>query len=414
MRFCIFEDNHSTNFLPLNYFRPVYHLRCGIFSLEERVRQFLPAKSLSFQTRPYLAPYVKELYPNFSVNNFPEEDTWFINGRVIADSNLLRELKSSNRELALVNGDEIVAAKVMGCNVRQITQSWTDTADPDLFGSLPRRSVPSTLLRYPWQLIHRNTEAIEKDFGHIKKLSRSNAIQGKICPGVHLINKKNMRIGKGAIVKPGAVLDADRGPILIDEGATIMPNAVIEGPAYIGKHSTVKIGAKLYHGSNIGEHCKVGGEIEAAIFQSYSNKQHEGFLGHAYLGSWVNIGADTNASDLKNNYSTVRVFLNGSQVDTGLQFLGLIMGDHSKTGINVMFDTGTIVGVACNIYGSGLPPKYIPSFSWGTGSSFERYDLEKSLATARIVMSRRDISVSKTYEQLYRHIQTLALMEKKP
>ena len=229
-------------------------------------------------------------------------------------------------------------------------------------------------------------------------------MRGKIYPGAHLVNKKHILIGRGSVIKSGAVLDAENGPIIIGENVTVMPNAVIEGPAFIGDHSIIKVGAKIYHGTSIGERCKVGGEVEASVIQSYSNKQHDGFLGHSYLGSWVNIGADTNTSDLKNTYGTVKVFLNGELVDTKLQFVGLIMGDHSKTGINVMFDTGTIVGVSCNIYGAGLPPKFIPSFSWGGEGSFSTYNLEKSLETALRVMARRDVQMGAAYEMLMKDV----------
>ena len=183
-----------------------------------------------------------------------------------------------------------------------------------------------------------------------------------------------------------------------------MPNAVIEGPASIGDRTVVKVGAKIYHGTSIGRECKVGGEVEASIVQSYTNKQHDGFLGHSYLGSWVNIGADTNTSDLKNTYGSVKVQLELERIDTGMQFVGVMMGDHSKTGINVMFDSGTVVGVSCNVYGAGLPPKFVPGFSWGDGKSLSVYDLEKGLETARRVLLRRDITMTDAYERLYRHV----------
>jgi len=412
MRYCIFEDTHYSNFLPLDYFRPVYQLRCGITTLEEKLRHHLHIKSFSFQSRDYLSQYLIESNPGTAVNSYPAEDTWFINGRLIPDEAIIREIKSAKGEILLHNGNEVIAAQVNGANINRTTKGWEDSVDPAYFDFLPQKSVSTELVRYPWNLVHRNAEEIERDYVFFEKARKGKQISGKVYPGAHLINKKNIFLGKKSIVKPGAVLDAEKGVIVIDEGAVIMPNAVIEGPAYIGKNSIVKIGAKIYHGTSIGQYCKAGGEIEAAIIQSYSNKQHEGFLGHAYLGSWVNLGADTNGSDLKNNYSSIKVTLNGAQVDTCLQFVGLMMGDHSKTGINVMFDTGTIVGVACNIYGAGLPPKSIPSFSWGTGNSFVEYDPVKSLETAKIVMARRNIALTESYEKMFMHIHALSKKEK--
>jgi UDP-N-acetylglucosamine diphosphorylase/glucosamine-1-phosphate N-acetyltransferase len=222
-----------------------------------------------------------------------------------------------------------------------------------------------------------------------------------------------MILGEGCRVRPGAVLDAEEGPIILGRNVTVMSNAVIEGPAYVGDHSLIKIGAKIYHGTAIGPHCKVGGEVEASVLQSYANKQHEGFLGHSYLGSWVNLGADTNTSDLKNTYGTIRVAINGEMIETGHQFVGLTMGDHSKSGINVMFDTGSVVGVSCNIYGAAIPPKALPSFSWSGEGRCEAYDLEKGLETARRVMARRNVAMSEAYERLFRGVHRSTSGERK-
>jgi len=185
---------------------------------------------------------------------------------------------------------------------------------------------------------------------------------------------------------------------------TVFPNATIEGPAFVGDDSRIKIGAKIYQGTTIGEVCKVGGEVEASIIHSHSNKQHDGFLGHSYLGQWVNLGADTNNSDLKNNYGTVKVYVEGEMVDTGSLFVGLMMGDHSKSGINTMFNTGTVVGVMCNVYGAGFPPKFIPSYTWGGAQELIEYELDKALDTARRVMARRDVQLTQAQEEMLRAV----------
>jgi UDP-N-acetylglucosamine diphosphorylase/glucosamine-1-phosphate N-acetyltransferase len=188
----------------------------------------------------------------------------------------------------------------------------------------------------------------------------------------------------------------------------IFPNAVIEGPAYIGESSKIKSAATIYENVSIGKVCKIGGEVEGSIIMPYSNKQHAGFLGHAYLGSWINLGADTNNSDLKNNYSTVKVFINGEMIDSGSQFMGLIMGDHSKSAINTMFNTGTVVGFSCNIFGAGFPDKFVSSFTWGGTDKSKIYDVDKSIETAKKVMSRRNIIMSKDEEELFHKISELS------
>ena len=200
-------------------------------------------------------------------------------------------------------------------------------------------------------------------------------------------------------------MDAEHGPIYISKNATIMANAVIEGPCFIGEKTTIKIGAKIYEGCTFGEVCKIGGEIEESIVHAYSNKQHEGFIGHAYIGEWCNFGADTNNSDLKNNYSNVKVQINDTLVDSGSMFVGLFMGDHSKTGINTMLNTGTVVGVGCNVYGGDFPPRLIPSFHWGGGTGpTVKYDFDKIMETAQNVMDRRDIELTDALLRLYRNI----------
>jgi UDP-N-acetylglucosamine diphosphorylase/glucosamine-1-phosphate N-acetyltransferase len=243
--------------------------------------------------------------------------------------------------------------------------------------------------------------------------NNGSKILGKVYEGAHLINKENIFIDEGASIKPGVVLDAEGGPIYIGKNAKIFPNAVIEGPAFIGNKTAIKIGAKIYENTSIGEVCKVGGEVEGCIIHSYSNKQHDGFLGHSYLAMWVNLGADTNNSDLKNNYGNVKVTINGEQINSGSMFVGLTMGDHSKAGINTMFNTGTVVGISSNVFGSGFPQKYIPSFSWGGTDSTIIYDIEKAIEVARRVMSRRNINLYDTEEKVIREVFNLTIDERK-
>jgi len=208
---------------------------------------------------------------------------------------------------------------------------------------------------------------------------------------------------------PGVIIDATNGPVISDENVKIMANSVIIGPVYIGKNSTIKIGAKIYEGTSIGPVCKIGGEVEGTIFQAYTNKQHGGFLGHSYLGEWVNIGAGTNNSDLKNNYKNVTIYFHteGKKIDSGSQFIGTFIGDHTKTGINSTINTGSVIGVGCNLFGRELITDFIPSFSWGDASNLSEYVEDKFLETAEIVKKRRKLKLTANEKELYRNIHKL-------
>jgi UDP-N-acetylglucosamine diphosphorylase/glucosamine-1-phosphate N-acetyltransferase len=405
MHVCIFEDTAYTNFLPLVYFRPVYELRCGARSLREKIEAALPTRSKKvLHARPGVARCLAGELPQYSVNSLPDDDTWFINGRVLADDAFGKLVRKRPKEARVFcQGEDVAAAFVPRNQIVQLGSSITagEPLNETTFRGVPTEPFAGRMVGYPWHLIHQTAEEIGADF---EKIKRAETIAGNVYAGTHLLNKKNILVGKGSVVKPGVVLDAERGPIVIGKNVTIMPNAFVEGPVFIGDNSLIKVGAKIYHGTSIGQWCKVGGEVDASIIQSYSNKQHDGFLGHSYLGSWVNLGADTNTSDLKNTYGTIRIHVNGALLDSEMQFLGLIMGDHSKSGINVMFDTGTVVGVSCNIYGAGLPPKFVPSFAWGSEKKYSTYNLEKGLETAQRVMMRRDVVMSPAYEQLYRDV----------
>jgi UDP-N-acetylglucosamine diphosphorylase/glucosamine-1-phosphate N-acetyltransferase len=220
----------------------------------------------------------------------------------------------------------------------------------------------------------------------------------------HVAGQENIRIGREVRISPGVVIDATRGPVSIEDGAVLMPNASLEGPIHIGRGSIIKMCARIYGGTTIGPVCKVGGEVAESIIQGYSNKQHDGFVGHSYLGEWINVGAGTDTSDMKNNYSPVSVQVGGNSVESGQLFVGLFMGDHSKTGIGSVFNTGSVVGVCCNIFGADYPPKYVPSFTWGGTSGFEEHDLEKAIETARRVMGRRGQTLDSQAELVLRKV----------
>ncbi len=405
MHLCIFEDPLYRNFFPLVSLRPVSALRCGADTLQAKAIAMLSPSSVSLSVRAQIALQTADEFPGIAVNELPEGPVACVNARVIVDEAFVAALRKRVKGPRILVQGETIAAVVL--DRRSLEEN------PDLFiGGLlnvsaarrfPAEETTVRVVRYPWDLVRMNAEEIARDFRR-RAARTKKRIAGKVYPGAMLVAKKNILIGAGSRIKPGAVLDAEDGPIIIGKDVTVMPNAVIQGPASIGDGCVVKIGAKVYHGTSAGPHCKLGGEIESSILQSHANKQHDGFLGHSYLGSWVNLGADTNTSDLKNTYGTVRVVVDGSDVDTGEMFVGLTMGDHSKTGINVMFDTGTIVGVGCNLYGAGLPPKFVPSFTWGQRGAFTGYDIEKCVETARRVMARRQVSMSRAYEELLRAV----------
>jgi len=397
---CIFEDFGYKGLIPLVYMRPVYELRCGISLLMDKIINLYKNSRISLFCRDYLKEILEEKtgYP-VNTSNF-DQGALFINGRILMS------------KIIPVNGDQEIGVKDSTVVYARLDRENAKNLNPDLclksnlLNRLKRTNVKvvkcnHTLIKYPWNLINLNKSQIERDFSI---LADPGKINGRIYNGVYLLNKSQIYIGKGSVIKPGTVLDAENGPVYIGEDVEILSNATIEGPCFIGNSSKIKIGAKIYEGTSIGEVCKVGGEVEGAIIHSYSNKQHDGFLGHSYICKWCNLGADTNTSDLKNNYGNVKVYIDGELVDTGSAFVGLIMGDHSKSGINAMFNTGTVVGIMANIFGTSFPPKFIPSFSWGGAGSMVTYKLEKAIEVARIVMKRRNIELTKSKEKLLRKI----------
>jgi UDP-N-acetylglucosamine diphosphorylase/glucosamine-1-phosphate N-acetyltransferase len=401
-------DSGAENLKPLTWVRSPYDLRCGIMTLREKILKAYGQETCGLGTRDYLEEVYKEKNPGFKVNEVAGDSALVINGRVIFNADLAAKIPVEGADKIYKCGEEVVAARLSGDNLKAM--KWDTPIEAASFPKLDEEAVEAKVVVYPWDLVHENAGEIEADF---KLLAKPGVIEGKVYDGVHMIEKKNIYIAKGAKVKPGVVLDAEGGPIFIDEGATIFPNATIEGPAYIGKKSAIKIGAKIYEGTTIGEVCKIGGEVEESIIHSFSNKQHDGFLGHAYLGQWVNFGADTNNSDLKNDYGNVKVVVNGETINSGSMFVGCTVGDHTKTGINSMLNTGTVLGAGCNIFGAGLPPKYVPSFCWGGSDSLVEYRVDKCLQVAKAVMARRKLELSAAEEKMLRYVFEQTAAERK-
>jgi UDP-N-acetylglucosamine diphosphorylase/glucosamine-1-phosphate N-acetyltransferase len=402
MQICIFEDEQHLNFEPLIYSRPVFDLACGMTTLKEKIIRAFPKERIVFKCRNYLQTFVKAENPKCKVNQFDNDDYLFINGRIIAPSNLKNILKvKPNEEKVFLSKGKVVAAKVSGKRIKDLSLDKVEVIDTEIFKNLPTEDVEIDCASYLWDLVYLNGKEIQNDFKIYTKDKTS--AKGKFA-GVNFVNKKNIFIGKDVDLKPGVVLDASTGPIFIEKNVTFFPNAVIQGPFYIGESSKIKSCATIYPNVSIGKVCKVGGEVEDTIIHSYTNKQHSGFLGHSYLGSWINIGADTNNSDLQNNYGPITVQVNGKRINSGKQFVGLMMGDHSKTAINTMFNTGTVVGFSSNVFGAGFPPKYFPSFGWGGNESMQEYKLSKAIETAKAVFARRDKEFRKEDEEMFETI----------
>lgn len=407
---CIFEDKKYQQLQPLTYFRPVYHLRCGILSLHRKIRRNYPEIKVELNTRGYLRNLLKQNYPDEIINNIKSENTLFLNGRILVDDDLNKIIPFDGKDEIFVSGSSFIGARLSGENLQSLKKSLNDVLSITDFPNLPQKEINVRIIEYPWDLITYNKEELISDF---MKLTISNENQIKEFIGVHFLSKENIFIGKNVNIKPGVVLDAEDGPIYIGDNTQIMHNSSIHGPTFIGQNSIVKMNSTIYHNTSVGKVCKVGGEIENTIIHSYSNKQHNGFLGNSYLGSWVNLGAGTTNSDLKNNYGSIKVQINNSLVESGKQFVGLTMGDHSKSAINTSFNTGAVVGVSSNVFGGTFPPKYLPSFSWGGSEALTTYDIDRSIEVAERVMQRRNVKLSEIDKELFRKVFELTVNERR-
>ncbi|MCX6167954.1 MAG: putative sugar nucleotidyl transferase [Ignavibacteriales bacterium] len=408
---CIFEDEGFRNFLPLTYTRPVYDLRCGILTIREKIAARFSMYELVLHTRDYLKNIVKEQNQKIAVNEFTAPNILFVNGRLLAGITSVTQIKKmKDNSILLAKDGSVITAKLSGNYLKKLIENKKEFLPFHILENINKIETDLDLIKYTWELVNINGVEINNDYDLlVKKIQK---IEARKFPSVEFKNKKKIFINKDSAIDPFVFIDASDGQVYIGKHVHIMSHTYIQGPVYIGDNSIIKSGASIYHNTSIGEVCRVGGEVESSIIQSYSNKQHEGFLGHSYLGSWINIGASTNNSDLKNNYDNISVLLNGKPVDTGSKFIGLMMGDHSKTAINTMFNTGTIVGVACNIFGSGFPPRYIPSFSWGGSDFLKTNDLNKTVETAKIVLQRRKLNLTLNGEDLLRKVFDLTTEER--
>jgi len=389
MKLCVFEDNSWDAFLPLAYTRAYFDLKCGILKLRHKITRFYPDAEKYLLLREELKKLYSARYKKYKINQFDEGEYLFINGRLLFDEMMKAEVDSLEVGTGLFNNEVCIAAKVQIAQEKVISTEQLD----EILSKIEKIDTKVQPIQYIWELVAKNESQIALDYNFLTKNKINNHMQDGTF---HMMKSSEIFFRENVTVEPGVVLDATNGPIMIDDNVQIMANAVIKGPVYVGKGSTIKIGAKIYEGTSIGKVCKVGGEIEGTIFQAFSNKQHEGFLGHSYVGEWVNIGADANNSDLKNNYNHVKAFYYPQRnfKDTGSQFFGAIFADHIKTGINTTFNTGIVVGVGCNLYTSLLFSGFIPSFSIGSANRMGEYHLKKMIQTAENVKSRRGLELT--------------------
>lgn len=372
MSIVLFDPIYYKTLFPLTLTRPAGDLRCGIIKLNEKWEK-LTGHNVSHLTR-------SPLDQKFSSES--DEAAIYVLGSILPNEKLWAEIKALPEESVLVKSGELVAFK---------------TAQKMAFDQLSSLSLNSTeataeydQLTHPWDVFLKNGAQIRADIELMKLSANSSDLSD-----TNMILGDEVYVQEGVSIE-GCILNAKEGPIYLGKGSTVMEGSVIRGPFALGESATIKMSSKVYGDTTIGPHCKVGGEVSNVVFHGYSNKGHDGFLGNSVVGEWCNLGADTNSSNLKNNYGPVRVwsYENESQIDSGQQFCGLIMGDHSKTGINTMLNTGTVAGVAANVFDSGFPPKFIPSFSWGGKDGFETFKLEKAYEVAERMMERRGVALT--------------------
>jgi UDP-N-acetylglucosamine diphosphorylase/glucosamine-1-phosphate N-acetyltransferase len=381
MNYILFDGTVRNALLPLTFTKPVADLRIGILTIREKWETYL-----GFTTTTLTEDYLEEKFPMVEMAQNVMINASFLPTLSLAE--MIMELKENQ---AIFKDEEVIAF---------FTIDSQETIDFEQYEQI-EFDDEVLQIKNTWDLFLLNDKVLRADF----ELITEGRISQPIPEGVHYINKENIFIEEGAEIL-FSVLNASKGPIYIGKDTLVMEGSLIRGPFALGERSVVKMGAKIYGATTIGPFCTVGGEINNSILSGYSNKGHDGFLGNSVLGEWCNIGADTNNSNLKNNYSDVRLWNYETEnfAKTGLQFCGLIMGDHSKCAINTMFNTGTVIGVSANIYGSNFPRNFIPSFSWGGAAGFSTYQMNKVTETATLVMKRREVDFDEKEQRILEHI----------
>jgi UDP-N-acetylglucosamine diphosphorylase/glucosamine-1-phosphate N-acetyltransferase len=373
MKFNLSDNELHLNFAPLSLTRPIGCLRMGLFTNKERYEMYLPDAEIGFHTEAYLSKKFEAI-----------DSELVVNSNVIPNEDLIAAICSLEENQTLTLNGDVLARHGAGKETIAFV------------GETP------IILKERWHIYQLNDIVLKQDFKAYttnkssQKLSDSNTLIG---------NESDLFIEDGATIE-GAILNTTAGPIYVGHQAEIMEGSLVRGGMALCDNATLKMGSKVYGACSIGPHCKVGGEINNVIFQSYSNKGHDGFLGNSIIGEWCNLGADTNTSNLKNNYSNVKTYSYKSktEIKTDLQFMGLCMGDYSKSGINTMFNTASVIGVSSNVFGSGFPAKHIPSFSWVNTLDIVSFDLDKAIISANNMMTRRNLELNQIDKDIFSHL----------
>lgn len=387
MNYILFDDDNREKLFPFTLSRPVCEVRAGILTLKQKWEKYL-GQACSYKTVDYLSTKFPSPADEQSANA-----CLYINGAIFPNQELIQELNKLSPNSALVKNNKTIAV---------YTASYNQSFDPNRHAFTANECQASIqTLEKPWEIFAQNGKNIEHDFTLLTKNRNSAAIDASN----QVINPSNIFIEEGASVLC-SILNASTGPIYIGKGAEVMEGSMIRGPFALGEHSALKMGAKIYGPTTIGPESKVGGEVNNSVIFGYSNKAHDGFLGNSVIGEWCNLGADTNNSNLKNNYGQVKIWdmAQNNWQATGLQFCGLMMGDHSKAGINTMFNTGTVTGFCANIFDGGFPPKFIPSYSWGGQKNAPKFELEKAIEVASRVFERRGLNFTKGDQQIFDYL----------
>lgn len=370
MNYILFDGEVRNALLPFTYTKPVADLRIGILTIREKWEKYL-----GLTTTTITEEYLMEKYPMVEM-----DENILINASFCPTKELVEKVMGLKENEAIFQGESVIAFHTK------------DTQEEVNFDTYTQIEFEEDLLQvhHTWDIFSKNDIAIQQDFALLTEGRKSQPIPET----VQCLNRDQIFIEEGATLN-FAILNADSGPIYIGKNAEVMEGSVVRGPFAMCENSVLKLAAKIYGATTLGPYCKVGGEVNNSVLMGYSSKAHDGFLGNSVLGEWCNLGADTNNSNLKNNYAEVKLwnYEAGRFSPTGLQFCGLMMGDHSKCGINTMFNTGTVVGVSANIYGSGFPRNFVPSFSWGGAAGFITYRLNKVFEVAEVVMSRRKLKL---------------------
>jgi len=381
MNYILFDGTVRNALLPFTFTRPVADIRIGILTIREKWE-----KHLGSTTTTLTEEYLSEKFPMVEM-----EENVMINASFLPNDVLSEMVANLEPNQAIFKGEEVIAF---------YSQDTQEEIDFDTYEIIEYREE-CLFVAHPWDIFAKNDAALREDFDLLTEDRKSQPIP----KSVNVISPENIFIEEGAKLE-FVTLNASTGPIYIGKDSEIMEGSVIRGPFALCEGAQVKLATKVYGATTVGPYSRIGGEVSNSVLFAYSNKGHDGFLGNSVLGEWCNIGADSNNSNLKNNYEEVKLWSYETEnfAKTGLQFCGLMMGDHSKCGINTMFNTGTVVGVSANIFGSGFPRNFVPSFSWGGASGFTTYITRKAFETARIVMSRRNVEFDEKEARILEHV----------